>query len=107
MPFASIYALRRAMRPSPAAWGVFLLCAQLGHGAQAQAYAGDEGERLELKLDVSGLGRAGAGQTAQTAQLVHLEADSLEGAVGESVVLRGASGTLRRISSEHLTSKWL
>ncbi|AUG29267.1 class II fructose-bisphosphatase [Microbacterium hominis] len=25
----------------------------------------------------------------------------------ESVVLRGASGTLRRISSEHLTSKWL
>jgi fructose-1,6-bisphosphatase II len=25
----------------------------------------------------------------------------------ESVVLRGASGTLRRITSEHLTSKWL
>lgn len=25
----------------------------------------------------------------------------------ESVVLRGASGTLRRISSEHLSSKWL
>jgi fructose-1,6-bisphosphatase II len=25
----------------------------------------------------------------------------------ESVVLRGSSGTLRRISSEHLTSKWL
>mgnify|MGYP003345105216 FL=1 len=25
----------------------------------------------------------------------------------ESVVLRGASGTLRRISSEHLVSKWL
>ncbi|GAA3019357.1 class II fructose-bisphosphatase [Microbacterium dextranolyticum] len=25
----------------------------------------------------------------------------------ESIVLRGASGTLRRISSEHLTSKWL
>lgn len=25
----------------------------------------------------------------------------------ESVVLRGASGTLRRIQSEHLTSKWL
>jgi fructose-1,6-bisphosphatase II len=25
----------------------------------------------------------------------------------ESVVLRGASGTLRRISSEHLFSKWL
>lgn len=25
----------------------------------------------------------------------------------ESVVLRGASGTLRRVSSEHLTSKWL
>ena len=89
MPFASFYALRRALRPSPAAWGVFLLCAQLGHGAQAQTYADDEGERLELKLDVSGLGRAGAGQAAQKAQLVHLEADSLEGAVGESVVLRG------------------
>ena len=25
----------------------------------------------------------------------------------ESVVLRGASGTLRRITSEHLVSKWL
>jgi fructose-1,6-bisphosphatase II len=25
----------------------------------------------------------------------------------ESVVLRNASGTLRRISSEHLASKWL
>ena len=25
----------------------------------------------------------------------------------ESVVLRGRSGTLRRITSEHLTSKWL
>jgi fructose-1,6-bisphosphatase II len=25
----------------------------------------------------------------------------------ESVVLRGSSGTLRRISSEHLVSKWL
>jgi len=25
----------------------------------------------------------------------------------ESIVLRGASGTLRRITSEHLTSKWL
>ena len=25
----------------------------------------------------------------------------------ESVVLRGAAGTLRRITSEHLTSKWL
>ena len=25
----------------------------------------------------------------------------------ESVVIRGASGTLRRIGSEHLTSKWL
>jgi fructose-1,6-bisphosphatase II len=25
----------------------------------------------------------------------------------ESVVLRGRSGTLRRIVSEHLTSKWL
>ncbi len=25
----------------------------------------------------------------------------------ESVVLRGASGTLRRIASEHLVSKWL
>jgi len=25
----------------------------------------------------------------------------------ESVVIRGASGTLRRINSEHLTSKWL
>ena len=64
MPFASFYALRRALRPSPAAWGVFLLCAQWGYGAPAPPYEDDEGERLELKLDASGLGHAGAGQTA-------------------------------------------
>ena len=27
--------------------------------------------------------------------------------ITESIVLRGASGTLRRITSEHLASKWL
>ena len=86
MSFASFHTLRHALRPSPAAWGVLLLCAQWGHGAQAQPLLADEDERINLKLDLDQLGHAPSGQAAQ---LLHLEADSLEGAVGQSVVLRG------------------
>lgn len=92
MPFTSLHTLRYALRPSSVAWGVFLLCAQWGQGALAQADkpisepTDDPQARIDLKLDVSQLGHANA---SQAAQIVHLEADRLEGAVGENVVLSG------------------
>ncbi len=95
MSFASFHALRHALRPSPAAWAVFLLCAQWGHGAQAQApsltspapaQADSEEERIGLRLDVGQLGHS---KSDKAAQVLQLEADSLAGAVGENVLLKG------------------
>lgn len=95
MSFASFHTLRHALRPSPAAWGVFLLCAQWGQGAQAQAPSltapmqaqAEDGEgRMDLKLDVNQLRHNSANKAAQ---MLHLEGDSLAGAVGENVLLKG------------------
>lgn len=92
-----LFPTRRLLRLSPAAWAVLVLCApslQLVHAqtptpsptamptpAMAEPQAADG---VQLQMDWESLGAPAAAK-----QVVHLEADSLEGAVGENVLLKG------------------
>ena len=99
MPLEPAILSRRILRPSPAAWAAFLLCASWAGYAQTldataaivTANAADEG--VQLQMDVGRMGRqhGSAPQGTAPASMVHLEADSLEGAVGENVVLSGSA----------------